>query len=196
MQTNTFWLNFGGLSLAVTLKIRSRSPKPIQLFIMSKCYIHVNLVKIRQLVHEILCTQAPFGSNLAVCPALTLKNRSGSPKSNQLFIMSQCYIHANLVEICQPVHEIWCTQALLDLNLAVLSPTVTLKIRSRSQKPNQLFIMSQCYIHATLVKIHPPVHGIPCKQESVMPTLMPTLTLTPTGSAPKTICPRPLRWGT
>ena len=66
MQTNTFWLNFGGLSLTVTLKIRSRSPKPIQLFIMSKCYIHANLVKIRQLVHEILCTQAPFGSNLAV----------------------------------------------------------------------------------------------------------------------------------
>ena len=66
MQTNTFWLNFGGLSLTVTLKIRSRSPKPIQLFIMSKCYIHANLVKILQLVHEILCKQAPFGSNLAV----------------------------------------------------------------------------------------------------------------------------------
>ena len=61
-----FWLNFGGLCLAVTLKIRSRSPKPIQLFIMSKCYIHANLVKIRQLVHETLCTQAHFSSNLAV----------------------------------------------------------------------------------------------------------------------------------
>ena len=69
--------NFGGLSLTVTLKIRSRSPKPIQLFIMSKCYIHANLVKIRQLVHEILCTQAPFGSNLAVSPALTLKIGQG-----------------------------------------------------------------------------------------------------------------------
>ena len=66
MQTNTFWLKIGGVSLAVTLKIRSRSPKPIQLFIMSKCYIHANLVKIRELVHEILGTQAPFGSNLAV----------------------------------------------------------------------------------------------------------------------------------
>ena len=29
-----------------------------------------------------------------------------------------------------------------------LSPAVTLKIRSRSSKPNQLFIMSQCYIQA------------------------------------------------
>ena len=51
-----------------------------------------------------------------------------------------------------------------------------------------------------LVKIHPPVHEISCKQ-SVKPTLTPTptptLTLkpTPTGSAPKTICPPPLRWG-
>ena len=160
MQTNTFWLEFGGLNLAVTLKIRSRSPTPIQLFIMSKCYIHVNLVKICQLVHEILGTKAPFGSNLVVSgeelnkhccfrsnpaycvelcmyctftkwnkyvwtkfgslsPAVTLKNRSRSPKPNQLFIMSQCYIQANLVEICQSIHEIWCIQALLGLNLAV-----------------------------------------------------------------------------
>ena len=56
----TLGLKFGGLSLAVTLKIRSRSPKPIQLFIMSKCYSHANLVKIGRLVHEILCTQAPL----------------------------------------------------------------------------------------------------------------------------------------
>ena len=35
----------------------------IQLFIMSKCYIHANLFKIRQLVHELLCTQASVGSN-------------------------------------------------------------------------------------------------------------------------------------
>ena len=74
------------------------------------------------------------------------------------------------------------------LKFGSLSPAVTLKIRSRSPKPNQLIIMSQCYIHANLVKIHPTVHEISCKQESV--------TLTPTGSAPKTICPPPLRWGT
>ena len=97
-----------------------------------------------------------FGS---LSQPLTLKNMSRSPKSNQLFIMSQCYIHANLVEICQPFHEIWCTQALLGLNLAVC-PAVTLKIRSRSPKPYQLFVMSQCYIHANFVKIHPPVHEI------------------------------------
>ena len=124
-----------------------------------------------------------------------LERRSRSPKSKQLFIMSQCNIQANLVEICQPVHAIWCTQVLLDLNLAVLSPAVTLKIRSRSPKPNQLFIMSQCYIHANLVKIHPPVHEILCKQESVTSRL--TLTLTPmsTGSAPKQYVPLPFGGG-
>ena len=68
-----------------------------------------------------------------------------------------------------------------------------MKIRSRSPKPNQHFTMSQCYIHANLVKIWQPVHEISCKQESVTP--MPTPTLTSTGSAPKIICPLPLRWG-
>ena len=66
MQTNAFWLELSELSQAVMLKIRSRSPKPIQLYIMSKCYIHANLVKIGQMVHGILGTQAPSGSNLAV----------------------------------------------------------------------------------------------------------------------------------
>ena len=75
------------------------------------------------------------------------------------------------------------------LKFGSLSPAVTLKIRSRSPKPNQFFIMSQCYIHANLVKIHPPVHEISCKQESVTLTL--TLTPTPTRSAPKTMSSSP-----
>ena len=73
------------------------------------------------------------------------------------------------------------------LKFGSLSSTVTLK--SRSPKPNQLFIMSQCYIHVNLVKIHPPAQEILCKQEHVMLTL--TLMPMPTGSAPKTICPHP-----
>ena len=68
---------------------------------------------------------------------------------------------------------------------------MTLKIRSRLPKPNQLFIMSQCYIHANLVKIWQSVHEISFKQESVMPTL----SLTPTEFAQKTICPPPLSVG-
>ena len=75
------------------------------------------------------------------------------------------------------------------LKFGSLSPAMTLKIRSRWPKANQLFIMSQCYIHANLLKFHPLVHEISCKPESVMPTLTPT----PTGSAPRTICPPPLR---
>ena len=84
------------------------------------------------------------------------------------------------------------------LKFGSLSLTVTLKIRSRSPEPNQLFNMSQCYIQANLVKIHLPVHEILCKQESVTltPTLTPMLTPMPTGSAPKTICPPLLQWGT
>ena len=57
MHTITFGLKLGSLSPEVTLKIRSRSPKPNQLFIMSQCYIHANLVKIQQPVHEILWKQ-------------------------------------------------------------------------------------------------------------------------------------------
>ena len=76
-----------------------------------------------------------------------------------------CYIHANLVEIGQTDHEIWCTSTFW-LKFGSFSPAMTLKIRSRSLKPNQLFTMSQCYIIANLVKIHPPVHEILCKQES------------------------------
>ena len=43
---------------------------------------------------------------------MTLKIRSRSLKPKQLFIKSQCYIHADLVKIHQPVHEIWCTLGL------------------------------------------------------------------------------------
>ena len=132
-----------------------------------------------------------FGS---LSPALTLINRSRS--SNQLFIMSQCYIHANLVEICQQIHEICMVHtSTFGLKFGSLSPAVTLKIRSRSPRPNYLFIMSQCYIQANLLKIHPKVHEISCKQENVTLTPMPTLTPTPTGSAPKTICPPPFGGG-
>ena len=85
--------------------------------------------------------------------------------------------------------------SMFGLKFGSLSPAVTLKIRSRSPKPNELFIMSQCYIHANLIKIHPPVHEISCKRERVTVTLTPTLTPTPTGSAPKIICPLPFCGG-
>ena len=97
-------------------------------------------------------------------------------------------MHEFLVKICQSVHEISCKQALFWFKFLSSSPAVTLKIRSRSPKPNQLFNMSQCYIFAKLVKIWQSVHEISCKQESITAP-------TPTGSTPKTICPPPLSVG-
>ena len=66
---------------------------------------------------------------------------------------------------------------------------VTLKIRSKSQKPYQLFIMSQCYIHANLVKLCQLAldDDISCTQETVTPP--------PAGSEPKTLCSPPLHLG-
>ena len=81
------------------------------------------------------------------------------------------------------------------LKFGSLSPAVTLKIRARSPNPNQLFIMSQCYIHANLVKIHSPVHEISCKQESVTPTPTPTLTLTQQDPHQKQYVPLPFGGG-
>ena len=64
---------------------------------------------------------------------------------------------------------------------------MTLKIGSRSPKSNQLVPPSQQCICASLVKILPSVQKITCGNEA-------SRTQTPTGSAPKTICP-PLRLG-
>ena len=75
---------------------------------------------------------------------------------------------------------------------SVFSTAVTLKIGSRSSKSNQLFVMSQLYIHENLIRNKPPVHKIFCIQETVTlkPTPMPTPTPrpTPTGSASKSVC--------
>ena len=70
------------------------------------------------------------------------------------------------------------------------STAVTLKIRSRSPKSNQFFVMSQLhvYIHAHLERSQVLVHKILCRQ-SVMPMPMPT------GSAPKSISPSPKAGG-
>ena len=71
-----------------------------------------------------------------------------------------------------------------------LSPAVTL---TRSPKTNQLFIVSQCYIYANLIKIRQSAPEISFRKETVTPIL--TLTPTPTGSAPKTIYHPLPRWG-
>ena len=63
---------------------------------------------------------------------------------------------------------------------------MTLKIGPRSPKSNQLVPPSQQCICASLVKIRPLVQKIMCGNEATR-----TPTQTPTGSAPKTICPPP-----
>ena len=138
---------------------------------MSQCCIHANLVKVHTPVHEILCKQESV--TLTQTPTLTLTPTGSAPKT-----------------ICPPPFQ-WGTK------FGSLSPAVTLKIRSRSPKHNQLFNTPQCYIHANLVKIHTLIHEISCKQERVTLTQTQTPTLTPmptpTGSAPKTICLPPLQ---
>ena len=49
---------------AVTLKIRSRSPKSNKLLILSDLYRLANLVTFHPMVHEITCRQTLFGLNL------------------------------------------------------------------------------------------------------------------------------------
>ena len=154
---------------------------------MSQCYIHANLVKIHSPVHEISCKQesvtlmpTPTGSApKTICPPpLRWKIGHGTQTKSALHhvpTLYPCKSGWNLpTSSWDTVHTstFW-------LKFGSLSPAVILKIRSRSPKPNQLFIMSQCYIHANLVKIHSPLYEISCKQESV------TLTPMPTGSAPK-----------
>ena len=78
-------------------------------------------------------------------------------------------------------------------NLISFHGLVTLKMKSRSPKSNQLFPPSQPCIYASLVKIHPLVQKISHRKEATRtPTRMPT----PTGSTPKTICPPPSVGGT
>ena len=99
---------------------------------MSQSYIRANLVKIHPPVHEISCKQ----ESVTLTPTLTPTPTGSAPKT-----------------ICPPPLR-W---RIAD-NVVLPSPAVTLKIRSESPKPNQICIMSQCYIRANLVKIHPPVH--------------------------------------
>ena len=64
MSANHKRSKFGIYSLAVTLKIRARSPKPNQVFIMSQCYIQANLIPI------------PLGS-LSIYPCTILQYLNG-----------------------------------------------------------------------------------------------------------------------
>ena len=131
-----FFVQTWQLSSTVTLKIRSMLPKSNKLLLNNN---PIFTLKIRS------WARLKIPGCLKSCIwYVHLKIRSRSPKANQFFIVSQYYIHANLIKICQPVHEI-CRQA----SFFVLNSTVEVlewpwKISSRSPKPIRLFIMSQC----------------------------------------------------
>ena len=79
---------------------------------------------------------------------MTLQIRSRSQRPNQISIISKCYIHANFSSnllMCSGDIEHYITFWSI---LSVFLSGVTLKIRSRSQKPNQGFNMSMCCFHA------------------------------------------------
>ena len=78
---------------------------------------------------------------------VTLKIRPMSPDLYELFVMSQWNMHANLVTIRPHNHKLACSQAFsCHIQYGSLSLTVTLKMRSMSQKSNKLFfsIPSKC----------------------------------------------------
>ena len=70
---------------------------------------------------------------------VTLKIRSWSPKSNQIFKPSQRYNTWSLARICHLVQEIVCRQAFLVKIWNFQSASVTLKMRSMSPKSNHFF---------------------------------------------------------
>ena len=99
-------------SAAVTLKIRSRSPKLNQLFLSSQQCIYAKLVKIHPLVQKINMETIfwTFQSG-----TVTLKIRSRSSKFDQLFPSSQQCIYASLVKIHPLVQKITHRNHILDI---------------------------------------------------------------------------------
>ena len=81
---------------------------------------------------------------------MTLKIRSRSQSPNHFSFLNKCYIHAdfssNLLRYPGDIEHNNTSWS----KLSVFLSAVTLKIRSRSQSPNQGFNMSMCCIHANL----------------------------------------------
>ena len=72
----------------VTLNVKSRSPKPDQIFKPSQRYNIGSLARISHLVQEIRCRQSFFGQNLneySFYTVVTLEIRSRSPQSDETF---------------------------------------------------------------------------------------------------------------
>ena len=85
--------------------------------------------------------------------------RSRSPKSYQLYILSQWYDTLSLARIHCSNQEM-SYKTLFVQNMTLQSAGVTLKIRSRSSISNQQLLFSQQCIYASLIKLHQLVQKI------------------------------------
>ena len=118
VQTSFFWSKFDIQSAGVTLKMCQCHQNLILNFCpMSKWCFHASLVKIHQLVQEVVCRQNSF---LSLYSVVTLKIRSMSPKSDQIFKLSQHYNIWSLARFRHLVQEIECRQAFFGQTLKLL----------------------------------------------------------------------------
>ena len=79
---------------------------------------------------------------------MTLKIRSRSQSPNQFSILNKYYVHADYSSNLQMYSGGIKHNITFWSKLSVFLSAVTLKIRSKSQYPNQRFSMSMCCIHA------------------------------------------------
>ena len=147
----TFWSKCSVFLSEVTLSIRSRSQSPNQGFRMSECCIHENFGQNQVISSGDIEHNITFWSKCSVfLSAVTLKIRSRPQSHNQGYSISKCCIHASIgqnqvISSGDIEHNItfWS-------KCSVFLSAVTLKIRSRSQSPNQGFSMSKCCILANV----------------------------------------------
>ena len=97
----------------VDLENMSMLPKSNNFCPMSKWCFYASLVKIHQLVQEIVCRQGSFYSLYSV---VTLKIRSMSINSDQIFKLSKRYNIWSLARIRHLVQEIGCRQTFFGQN--------------------------------------------------------------------------------
>ena len=128
------------LSLNMTLKMGSRSPKTNHLFSMFQQYRCTRLVKILPIIQEIGCRQAIFQQSK---PSCDLENGVKVTKSNQFFSMSQQSICAIFGQNPFVPSGDRVQASLFPAFFNNLSPRLTLKIGSMSPKSNQLFFPTQ-----------------------------------------------------
>ena len=133
VQRNRFWSKFDIIMSPVTLEKRSRSPKSNPLIPLLQWYIHVSMIRIHLLVHEIGCIKQFLSNFNFLMTPVTLKISSRSRKFTHLFSLSQWSTNASLIGIHQLLNEAGWRQAFWS-KFDIPMSCVTLKLESRSEK--------------------------------------------------------------